>query len=170
MKSADRTRVLALDVRHSRFAYGLFEGPKRLLDWGISGVPAHCNDRVAWTARRMTALLKDFSPEVIVVKRPIRGSKTINPTQVPILDSILQVTQALAVPVHFLEIEDIRAAFRGFEARRKDDVASILVQIFPELLSRLPPRRREWQSEPHRMILFDAISAGLAYWQRTPPQ
>jgi hypothetical protein len=168
MISIKDMHVLALDVRHSRLGYALFEGPNRLLDWGISGVPPRCNDRVGWTTRRMTALLRYSSPEMIIVKRPIRGSKAVNPSQPPILGSILEAIRAQTVPVAFLEIEDIRAAFRVFEARRKDDVASILVQMFPELFYCLPARRKKWQSEPHRMILFDAISVGFAYWQRTP--
>ena len=167
MTSTDYTHILALDVRHSRLGYALFEGPNRLLDWGISRVPPHCTDIVAWTTRRVKALLRDSSPDVIVVKRPIGQSRTINRSTSPILNSILETIQTQKVPLYFLEIEDVRAEFRAFEVRSKDDVASVLVQIFPDLLGRLPPKRKKWQSEPHRMILFDAISVGFAYWNRT---
>ena len=34
MRHSQTARILAIEARRSRFGYALFEGPKRLLDWG----------------------------------------------------------------------------------------------------------------------------------------
>ena len=39
-------------------------------------------------------------------------------------------------------------------------------QQFPALASRLPPRRKCWQSEDYRMGIFDAAAVGVAYFVR----
>jgi glutamate-1-semialdehyde aminotransferase len=72
--------------------------------------------------------------------------------------------------MHSIGRDEIDSAFRIFKARTKDEIACVLVEIFPEMLTRLPPKRKKWQTEPHRMIIFDAIATGFAYWQRPPPR
>lgn len=170
MKHRNETQILALDVRHSRMGYTLFSGPKRLLDWGICTVPSRCNDRIEWMRGRATAIMRNCSPASIVVKqqRTLRLSR--NSTGEPILKAILSAAEKRGIPVHFLGRDEIHTAFRVFQVRTKDDIACVLVRIFPELLIRLPPKRKKWQSEPHRMILFDAIATGFAYWHRFSPR
>jgi hypothetical protein len=69
----------------------------------------------------------------------------------------------------------VENAFGIFRARTKQETAEALAAIFPELLWKLPPRRKSWQPEPHIPIVFDAVAAGFAYWQKygsavPPPQ
>jgi len=59
----------------------------------------------------------------------------------------------------------VSRAFVGFE-RNKYEVASALALQFPDLASRLPPRRKCWQSEDYRMGIFDAAALGVAYFAR----
>jgi hypothetical protein len=54
----------------------------------------------------------------------------------------------------------------GFESN-KYEVASALALQFPALASRLPPRRKCWQSEDYRMGIFDAAALGVAYFSRS---
>jgi hypothetical protein len=114
--------------------------------------------------------MRNCSPASIVVKqqRTLRLSR--NSTGEPILKAILSAAEKRGIPVHFLGRDEIHTAFRVFQVRTKDDIACVLVRIFPELLIRLPPKRKKWQSEPHRMILFDAIATGFAYWHRFSPR
>ena len=62
--------------------------------------------------------------------------------------------------------EAIQNTFRGVHANTKDEIAELLTQIFPELLTRLPPKRKAWQTEPQAMVVFDAVATGFAYWQQ----
>ena len=70
------------------------------------------------------------------------------------------------IPVHFLRRKDVHETFHALHGRTKDEIAAVLAGIFPELLVRLPPQRKAWQSERHAMIVFDAIATGFAYWQQ----
>lgn len=171
MKHYDETHILALDIRHSRIGYALFSGPKRLLDWGASAVPVQCSNRKKWAQQKMIALLRHCSPEFIVAKHQRGARLSKNAKGKPILKEILSVAKERGVPIHFLGCDEIHSAFRIFQAHTKEDIACILMEKFPELLIRLPPKRKKWwDSEPRRMIIFDAVATGFAYWQRPPPR
>jgi hypothetical protein len=70
--------------------------------------------------------------------------------------------------MYVLERDEVQSVFLIFNARTKEEMACAIVGIFPELLVRLPPKRKTYQPEAHAMIIFDAIATGLAYWQRLP--
>jgi hypothetical protein len=72
-----------------------------------------------------------------------------------------------SILVHFVSRDAIQNAFRGVRASTKDEMAEALTQIFPELLTRLPPKRKTWQTEPQAMVVFDAVATGFAYWQQS---
>jgi len=54
--------------------------------------------------------------------------------------------------------------FAGTGAGTKYGIATALVRAFPELLVRLPPKRKPWQTEDSRMSIFDAVALGLTYF------
>jgi hypothetical protein len=83
----------------------------------------------------------------------------------PILEAIRSVAEAYGIPVHVLGRDEIESAFCIFRARTKEEIACAIVGIFPELLVRLPLKRKKWQPEAHGMIVFDAIATGIAHWQ-----
>jgi hypothetical protein len=59
-------RILAIDLRAQRFGYGVFEGAKRLLYWGVR---AYSSGDADAAARRVADLLKLFCPSIVVVRK-----------------------------------------------------------------------------------------------------
>ena len=170
MTHSAETHILALDVRHSRLGYALFSGPKQLLDWGANTVPSRCSNRTQWIRKRTALLLRHGSPACIVT-RPQRLMKLPpNANGMSILKTIQSVSAEQGIPMHVLGRNEIESTFCIFRARTKEEIACAIVEIFPELLVRLPPKRKTWQPEAHGMIVFDAIATGIAYWQRPPPR
>lgn len=171
MNCQSLTRVLAVDVRRTRFGYALLEGPKRLLDWGASAVSPKLRGRTALeTARRRIApILRRCHPTAVVIKRPRQTRTGRSSTPGPVLRAILRETAALRLSVTLVTSNEIFGVFSEFRCRNKDDIAEVLVQHFPELMARLPPRRGKWGTERARMVIFDALAAGVTYWERNPP-
>jgi hypothetical protein len=167
MNHHSNLRILAIDVRRNRFGYVLFEGPKRLLDWGANAVSPKLDRRAAVEVaqRRVAPLLRRCQPMAAVVKRPRRTKKGQSATPGPMLGVILCEALMLQIPVYFVTRQEILEVFRIFRSHSKDDIAEVLVRIFPELIVRLPPRRGKWGTERPRMVIFDALAAGFTYWQ-----
>lgn len=115
----------------------------------------------------MAALIRNGSPTSIVAKQQLRVRLPRNAHGEPIIETIRSVVEEHGVAMQVLGRDEIQSAFRVFQAHTKDDIACALVGIFPELLVRLPAKRKKWQPEPHGMIVFDAIATGFAYWRES---
>ena len=61
--------VLAIDLRHRRFGYAVFEGHRMLRDSGLRVYRAVGEEEAEMASRRLDVLLKSFSPSAIVVKK-----------------------------------------------------------------------------------------------------
>lgn len=172
MTQPETLHILAIEARRSRFGYALFEGPERLLDWGGSTVPAELTGKAATEAarKRITSALRRCHPVVAVVRRPrmMRNEKGAPPG--PIWRTIVTEATALSIPVFCVSGSDVRDAFRILQGGTKEQIAELLVGVFPELLTRLPPKRKKWQPEYRGMIVFDAVAVGFAYWHRNGMQ
>jgi hypothetical protein len=163
------SRIVAIEARQSRFGYAVFEGPDKLLDWGASAIPpGHSSRRAsAATKSRVLGTLRRCHPEMVVLKRPRITKPGGTQTPGPIFRAVLRESAGIGIPVSILIHSEVKDAFRSSGVRKKDDVAEVLVGIFPELLPRLPQRRRNtWKPEWRAMIVFDAIAAGFAFWVR----
>jgi hypothetical protein len=168
MKQDTEATILAVDVRRNRFAFALFEGPNQLLDWGASAFSPQLNKRAARLVVRLRVhtLVRRAHPSTVVVKRPRRARTGSVRIPGPVLRTLLSEAAKQRIPMRSVTREEIRSAFSDLGARTKDEIASILVQVFPELLARLPPKRKVWQSERNAMIVFDAVATGFAYLRR----
>jgi hypothetical protein len=160
-------RILAIDLRPRRFGYAVYEGPRRLLDWGVSGYPARDDGESAVAGRRLATLLKVSSPSAIVVKTERWESAKTNTGSRSLAEAITNESFARSIPICLLGQNELASTFLNLQCETKYEIASALTRIFPELLWKLPPKRQVWQSEHPRMTMFDAIALGLAYWQHT---
>ena len=155
-------RVLALDVHPRSFGFVVFEGPNRLLDWGIKSFRPGVNAVKISAAKKLLVLLDEFTPSAIVIrKREVRRSTT----KTKMLTTIESQSRRRRIPVRFISRGDVNRAFVGFESN-KYEVASALAKQFPALASRLPPKRKIWQIENYRMGIFDAAAVGVAYFKK----
>jgi hypothetical protein len=157
-----------VEARRSRLGYALFEGPKRLLDWGASAIPSELTRLSATKAarKRIASALRRCHPVATVVRLPRKIKSREGKTPGPMFRAIASEAALLQIPVYFISRAEIQNAFRRFQGSTKEQIADILVGIFPELSSRLPPKRKKWQPEYRRMIIFDAVAIGFAHWQR----
>jgi hypothetical protein len=160
--SSDQKRVLAIDVRARRFGFSVFEGPTQLLDWGVKNCRPRVNVVMIPAAKKFVALLDEFTPSAIVLRKRITGR---NARRTKMLTTIEERAANRRIPVRFISREVMNRAFVGFESN-KYEVASALAQQFPTLASRLPPKRKCWKSEDYRMSIFDAAALGIAYFAR----
>ncbi len=154
-------RVIALDVRWGNFGFVVFEGPNEILDWGIRSFRSGANAVKAPAGEKFGALLDELTPSAVVIRE--RG---IRSTKKPKLLSIIErQVRSRRIPLRLITPRDVNRAFVGFETN-KYEVASALAKQFPTLASKLPPKRKCWQSEDYLMGIFDAAAAGVAYFAR----
>lgn len=141
-----------------------------LRDSGLRIYRAVGEEEVAMASKRLAVLSKSFSPSAIVVKRERWDRSQTNSHIKSLAEVMIRVASAHSVPIFLLEQDDVRKTVNNMGCETRDEIAAALARIFPELVWRLPPKRRAWQSEHPRMAMFDAIALGLAYWQHQSTQ
>ena len=160
-------RILAIDLRGRRFGYAMFEGHKRLLDYGMGAYPVGANQEPAIIGRPLAEVLRLFPPSAIVVKKERWEAPDVTPGARSFMDRMIGEAKFRSIPICLIKHDDVRYTFHILDCETKYEIATVLTHFFPELLSKLPPKREIWNSEHPRMPMFDAIALGFAYWQHS---
>jgi len=158
-------RILAIDLRHRRFGFAVFEGHRQLLGWGARIYPATGEAEVAMMSKRLIALLQLFTPSAIVTVQERWDRASISPHVRSLEEEIMRIAATHSIAIHAISQNQVRQSFLKLGCETRYQVATSLSRIFPELSARLPPARRLWDSEHSSMTIFDAVALGLAYWQ-----
>ena len=72
-------RVLVLDVHPRSFGFVVFEGPNRMLDWGIKSFRPGVNAVKVPAAKKLLALLDEFTASAVVIRECTTGRSTKKP-------------------------------------------------------------------------------------------
>ena len=155
--AGDTGSVLGLELRGRRFGYAFFDRAK-LVDYGTRHFVAK-RSRIALAVRRLNETLQLLSPAVIAIREgnePDRRHRTI-------IKAIRAAARWHGVVVKIVSNQSIQKSFERDGRTTKWKIASAVAQLFPDLAWRLPAQRKLGDAEHHRMILFDAAAAGLAY-------
>lgn len=141
-----------------------FNGPHMLLDWAIAGVKPVTNKNCL---RRLADLFDRYQPDVLVLEN-IDGEGSRRGARVRrLLIAVSKLAEKQGITVRSFSPKQVRETFAETGASNKDDVAALVAQRYPELIPRLPPRRRIWDPEDYRMGIFDAAAFALTYFRVT---
>jgi hypothetical protein len=151
-------RVVALDIRPKRIGYTVFEGPTRLLDWGVIRIRQKKTDRI-------TFLLKTFRPSILVLRKITRNDRRDRPKVREMIRTVRHQARSLSIPSLFISMARIKRVLGPYVKKStKQQYAALIVECFPELAWQLPPRRKAWQKEHWNMPLFDSAALGTTYF------
>ena len=155
-------RILAIDLRASSFGFVAFEGPTRLLDYGVRSFRQGINAVKVPASTKIAALIEEYELSAVVLKQ---WTKDANGKRARMRKAVVRQADLRRIPVRLLPRSVVGNAFAG-DDRNKYTIASALAQRFPELAAKLPPKRKIWQSEDYRMSVFDAAAVGVAYFDK----
>jgi hypothetical protein len=158
----DHKQVLALDIRSRSFGFAVFEGSNHLLDWGVKSFRPGVNAVKLPPSKKLLALLDEFNPSAVVIRKPEPGR---NRKRAPLLATIQRVAKYRRIPLRLVPSRAVKRTFAGAE-RSRYEIAIAVAQRLSELATRLPPKRKIWESEDYRMSIFDATAIGVAYFAR----
>jgi hypothetical protein len=163
-------RILALEVRPRVTGFVAIRLPSDLLDWGRRKHRAATKELAAMVATKINALLELTMPSVIVVRsRNVRSLKARRKIKA-ILRVIRQQAEQRSIDFQMISTKAVHHFFDPHGHASKHQIAEVIAGWFPELSWRLPPKRKAWKSEDHRMVIFDAIATALVFLNKSPPE
>ena len=151
-------RVLAIDPYSRGVGFAVFEGPEGLIDWGLKTTGIADNTKAV---RVIEALIDRFQPDVLALEDwESAGSRRCR--RVDLLLNRIASGERDRLRVQLVSRKQIRAMGPLPDMSTKYGRALFLAERFPELLPFLPPVRKPWMTEDHRMSIFDAVAFAVA--------
>ena len=153
-------RVVAINPTSGGFGFVVFEGPERLIDWGVVHVRPAQHSRCL---ERVSHLLDRYEPETVVLEDHIGPSRRCQRVRT-LLSGVTKLAQHKRMRTRALSRQQIRKAFSPSRALTKHGIATVVASRYVELSPRLPPPRKPWMSEDERMSIFDAAALTLTFF------
>ena len=154
-------RILAIALSARGFGFVVLEGQKTIIECG--GRVAR-GDKNARAVVKVEKLLNSYRPGVLVLQDvEAKGSRRA-PRIKTLNRQIKLVAEKQKVQVKLLSGQQLRSLLLGNPKGTKHEMAEMLATQFPEeLASRLPPKRKSWNSEDGRMDIFDAAALAVVF-------
>lgn len=164
MRSGGREqRILAIDPTHRGFGYVVFEGPERLIDWGVRNIQGPKNRASIQAA---SDLISFYRPQILVledtVSKPCQRRKRVQ----ILIAGLDELGRSRGITVRKLSMQKVKKTFLPFGIRNKNQMARFIAARFPELARYVPAERKPWMSEDLRMAIFDAAAMTLALFHK----
>ncbi len=154
-------RIVALEIRASKIGFAAFEGPSRLLDWGLRSVGNGVLNHVM--TERIRTLIEFYRPSIVVVRERNPKGKREQRTLKRIREIISRETRNHAARFTAINSQEFRAFFDSRAVKTKYGIASEMAKRFDELSWKLPRQRKPYESESPSMAVFDAVATGIVF-------
>jgi len=159
-------RIIALEIRASKFGFAVLEGRERLLDWGVRTFGEDVESFESTLSDRLGTLLTFYDPTVVVIRDREPQSAADGKKIRTIIGAIKQVIKPGSTKLHVFTTSQIRDRFALSGNTTKHDIAKSLAERFEELSFKLPNKRKAYQSEAPVMLVFDALATAVAFSER----
>jgi hypothetical protein len=149
-------RFLGIDVRPRRFGFVVIEN-SIVLDSGIRMCDKPGFDNCL--GQGFDRILKTYTPSALIVRGTIHAS----PRKRKVAAAIKRRTKQNNVEVISIRPAAVRRYFGRHNAATKYQIAQSVAALLPELAWKLPRNRKPWETEHHRMSIFDAAAVVIAH-------
>ena len=162
-------RILALEVRSRATGFAVIDAPGHLVEWGRRKHKVTGSEFTRVVEQRIEAIINLCPPATIVVRtRKVRSLKARRRITA-ILHTIRRKAHGRSIEFRTISAKSIRQFFAVRQCHSKHQIATLVAHLFPQLSWKLPPKRKSWKSEDHRLMIFDAAATALAFLNKSPP-
>jgi hypothetical protein len=158
-------RILAVALSSRGFGFVVMEGERSIIECG--GRVATNEGKNTQSIDKLKKLLDFYRPGVLVLQDvEAKGSR-----RAPRIKTLNRRIKAVAdkreIRVKLISGKKTRSVLLGDPKGTKQEMAEAIAAQFPdELASRLPPKRKTWESEDPRMDIFEAVALAATLWIR----
>lgn len=158
--STNHPVTLALYPNTRGFGYVCLENPQRLIDWGVMNCRPLSNNKIL---QQVSSIVDYFNPTLLIVQDPDNKFSRQGYRVTKLIEAIHKRAEKQNIKIVSYSREQIRNVFSSFGATTKHEIASKLLQWFPELMPRAPKVRKLWMKEDYNMGIFDALSLAITH-------
>jgi len=153
--------VLAVQPNGHGMGWMTFANPQTPYRWGLVRAP---RDKNATCMRRFEELLVRFEPNTLILEAFENSTPTRSARVIRLCRSMATLAADRGIEVAIYSHGQVLACFSSVGAQSRHDVAQAIARRFDVLKSRLPRRRRRWETWDHRMAIFTAAALIVAHF------
>ena len=150
-------RYLSIAVRPQSYGFVVIEDGI-LIEAGVR--ECKDSDSGGCLILRLERILRTYDPRAIVLC--ISGHSR-NKRRAALSRAIQTLARRMSITTVRITSISAHQFFRERGAKTKYEIAEEVVRIFPELEWKLPHKRKPWESEDSRMLIFDAAAVAIVY-------
>ena len=151
-------RVMAVHLASRGFGYTVFESGPQMVEWGLKQTR---QDKEQRTLAHFERLAQLYRPKYLLLadyaSYPRRQTIRIR----ELTSTLANHAATLRIKVRLVHWNQVRASLRLLGVGTKAEMAKFIAARVPDLAVHLPPIRKPWMSEDHRMSLFEAAALVL---------
>ena len=157
-------RILAVALSTGGFGFVVMEGQKAIIECGRREADG---DKNVQSLAKMKKLLSFYQPGVLVLQDVEAKGSRRHPRIKTLNRQIKREAEKRKIKVKLISKKQLRTLLLGNPRGTKQEMAEMLATQFPdELASRLPTKRKPWESEDSRMDIFDAMALAMVFRMR----
>ena len=160
--------VLSIYPTKHGLAYTLFDAPLTPIDWGLKRIEDKCKN--ARSLAIVEALCQALKPDTLVIEDSVFSPSRRQARIRRLLDLISTYAETENLTLVRYSKKRVKCTFRHAGAITRYEIAQAIATYVPALAGRLPPVRKLWQSEDHRLALFDAAALALTHFAVVPDE
>ncbi|MEM7296666.1 MAG: hypothetical protein AAF391_00190 [Bacteroidota bacterium] len=153
--------VVALDPTSHGYGFVFFDGISKLIDWGHTQIRPNRRKK---TLESIASLLGRYNPDVVVIEDWHSPHSRRRGRVKELLRDVADFVSEAKKEIECYSPMEVASSFAPYGQITKYDIAELIAEAYPELISRLPPRRKIWMSEDERTSIFDAAALALTYY------
>jgi hypothetical protein len=159
-----KVTVLAVAPTTKGLGYAVLEGVRTLVDRGVKTVKQPKNQR---SIELMRGMLKLFEPDVVVLEDAAAEGSRRSPRVRSLIERIRELARDSGTEVVLPPRHEVLNTFFPRSKGTNYGVAVTLAKLLHEdLESKLPAKRKLWETEHYRMSYFEAIALAVTYYRK----
>lgn len=140
------------------FGYVILSEKGEILDYAMVSIRPINNNKCI---KRICEIVLYYQPKVLIIENPENSNKSERVKKL-----VTQICEGGKDRFKIFKYsrEDIRNTFDVFGAKNKFEISRKISEVYPELKTKLPEKRKTWEPENYYQGIFDAASLVLTHY------
>jgi len=153
-------RILAIDPGTRELGFALLEG-KDLIHYGVKVIRNRKSPHIILQAGRkmIYRLINDYTPNILAIEKTFFANNRNSGLLNVFTDEIKAIGKRKGLQVYSYAPTTVKKQVTGYGRASKEEVARVIVSIFPELKVYLN-QDRKWKNRYYQNM-FDAVAVGI---------
>jgi len=144
--------LIAIHPNATGFGYVILNEKGEILDSGITTIRPAKNDKCI---EKINEVVCYYQPSILILEDYENSIKSDR-----VKELIKRICNCVTAGIKIFKYsrDQVKDTFELFGARNKYEISQKISEIYPELKTKLPNKRRPWEPENYYQGLFDAMA------------